>query len=509
MVSDRAESCPKCGYSVSLSMEQKGARQAAEHASTVETGQEEVAGNAPQPRQKRSKKKGLLIAAIVAVMVVGCGVLYASFSNGSDPVTQQIRNVPSVEAKLRNVATAEEARQLVEGTVWEHTVNTDESELGFWVKVEFANGRYRSYYMQPSDEDWTGGGEGRYEIREGKFANTGEKYIAVYWEGRGYRGWPMKYALVLNNFQITVQSAVPDLDVLYSYEPQPTSSGFMKLVDVFEVSRDAAVDGGLPSDTLAVAPEDDDFVVADSVVADSCAVETPESITLYGSMTDANGTYPIELAFEKRGDLLMNCIYTNVDLGGKIRMDGEVAGNDLVFTGRDGNNAFRIVVGRHTLEGYAQDGSKRLQVSLSDNQDAGLSRDRDNYADDYSVQEQSTGGEVYTSAPEPDDRLYTIYEVDAAPEFMDGGQAGLIRYISQNLQYPNSVDKLQGSVVVRFVIERNGDVSDLQITQSLGEAFDREACRVVLTTGGKWRPARKNGNAVRAPSSLPMTFRIN
>ena len=503
MVSTKAERCPKCGYSVSLSMEQEGAgRRTWSHS---ETGRKEFVGNAPQPLQKRGKKKGWVIVAVVAVMVVGCGVLAALFGNGSDdPIAQQTRDIPSVEAELRNVATMQEARQLVEGTVWEHTVNTDESELGFWVKVEFANGRYRSYYMQPSDEGWTAGGEGTYEIREGKFANTGEKYIAVYWEGRGYRGWPMKYILVLNNFQITVQSAVPDLDALYSYEPQPTSSGFMKLVDVFEVSRDTAVDGGLPSDTLAVAPEDDDFVVADS-----CAVETPESITLYGSMTDANGTYPIELAFEKRGDLLMNCIYTNVDLDGKIWMDGEVAGNDLVFTGRDGNNAFRIVVGRHTLEGYAQDGSKRLQVSLSANQDAGLSRDRDNYADDYSVQEQSTGGEVYTSAPEPDDRLYTIYEVDAAPEFMDGGQAGLIRYVSQNIRYPNSGDNAQGSVVVRFVIERNGDVSDLQITQSLGEAFDREACRVVLTTGGKWRSARKNGNAVRTTYSLPITFRIN
>ena len=86
----------------------------------------------------------------------------------------------------------------------------------------------------------------------------------------------------------------------------------------------------LPSDSLAVTTENDNFVVSDS-----CATEALENITLYGSMTDANGTYPIELSFEKSGNTLMNCIYTNVDLGGKIRMDGTVSDNDLIFIGKD------------------------------------------------------------------------------------------------------------------------------------------------------------------------------
>ena len=118
----------------------------------------------------------------------------------------------------------------------------------------------------------------------------------------------------------------------------------------------------LPSDSLAVATKNNDFVVSDS-----CATEALENITLYGSMTDANGTYPIELSFEKGGNTLTNCIYTNVDLGGKIRMDGTISDNDLIFIGKDGNNSFRICVNSHTLKGYAQDGDKRLQVSLSHN----------------------------------------------------------------------------------------------------------------------------------------------
>ncbi len=240
MVSTKAKECPKCGYSVRLSMEQQ-----------EETEKKEAIKNV-QPRQKNSKK-GILIATVV-VVIIGCGVLFALLNETSNPNKQQTNDIPSVEAKLHNVRTIQEAKQLIEGTVWEHTVNTDESELGYWIKVEFANGRYKTFYMNPSDEGWTNGGEGVYEIKEGKFANTGEKYVAVYWEGGGYKGWPMKYTLVLNNFQITVQSAVPDLDALYSYRPQPTSSGFMKLVKVFKVESN--LEEQPLSDSLAVAIED-------------------------------------------------------------------------------------------------------------------------------------------------------------------------------------------------------------------------------------------------------------
>lgn len=115
----------------------------------------------------------------------------------------------------------------------------------------------------------------------------------------------------------------------------------------------------LPSDSLAVTTENDNFVVSDS-----CATEALENITLYGSMTDANGTYPIELAFVKDGANLSECIYTNVDLGGKIKMDGEIVGNEYVFTGKDGMNKFQIQIDGQNYDGFAIDGSKELSVSL-------------------------------------------------------------------------------------------------------------------------------------------------
>ena len=83
-----------------------------------------------------------------------------------------------------------------------------------------------------------------------------------------------------------------------------------------------------------------------------------------GSMTDENGTYPIEIELERKGDAIRNCIYTNVELGGKIRMEGTVINGMLILTGKDGNYVFQINVDLDSLEGVATDGPKTLSVSL-------------------------------------------------------------------------------------------------------------------------------------------------
>ena len=94
MVSDRAEKCPKCGYSVRLSMEQEQekAKQPIEIHPTMETEKNEVVNNEPQFQQK-SKKKGILIAVIVA-LIIGCGVSYALYINNNSSSNNQPQNKP-------------------------------------------------------------------------------------------------------------------------------------------------------------------------------------------------------------------------------------------------------------------------------------------------------------------------------------------------------------------------------------------------------------------------------
>mgnify|MGYP001652288496 CR=1 FL=1 len=137
------------------------------------------------------------------------------------------------------------------------------------------------------------------------------------------------------------------------------SSSIVQSQDTTAIVNTEIKQDELPSGSLVVATENDNFVVSDS-----CAIEVLENITLCGSMTDANGTYPIELAFVKDGDNLSECIYTNVDLGGKIKMDGEIVGNEYVFTGKDGMNKFQIQIDGQNYDGFAIDGSKELSVSL-------------------------------------------------------------------------------------------------------------------------------------------------
>ena len=100
MVSTKAEKCPKCGYSVRLSMEQQEeTKQSVEpHTTTLNTSKEEVANDNPQPQQ-RGSKKGIIIA-IVVVVIIGCGVLFAllNSNNGSNGQQQDTTAIADTEA---------------------------------------------------------------------------------------------------------------------------------------------------------------------------------------------------------------------------------------------------------------------------------------------------------------------------------------------------------------------------------------------------------------------------
>jgi len=82
----------------------------------------------------------------------------------------------------------------------------------------------------------------------------------------------------------------------------------------------------------------------------------------------------------------------------------------------------------------------------------------------------------------------------------------IIAVIDDNLQYPQQARDIQGTVRVEFIIEKNGNVSDVKINKSLDETLDKEACRIVEATNGKWYPAQKDGKAVRMKYILPIRF---
>lgn len=89
------------------------------------------------------------------------------------------------------------------------------------------------------------------------------------------------------------------------------------------------------------------------------------------------------------------------------------------------------------------------------------------------------------------------------------GYANLYTYFSNNLVYPKEAikDSIQGLITLSFVIDIDGRAKKIEIKQSLGELFDKEAIRLVANMP-LWKPAMLNGNVVSSQISLPITFQI-
>ena len=129
---------------------------------------------------------------------------------------------------------------------------------------------------------------------------------------------------------------------------------------------------------------------------------------------------------------------------------------------------------------------------------------------------------------------------DKLPEF-EGGQEQLMKLLQANVRYPETAQSMgvQGRIVVEFIVEKDGSVSDVKvckkdITPSLEsatvityadeedkpkpteeelrkatKALEEETIRVARLTSGKWTPGEQDGQKVRVKFSLPLTFRLN
>ena len=187
-------------------------------------------------------------------------------------------------------------------------------------------------------------------------------------EGKRKRRNPWWIVLLLALAVIAVGGAAAYY-LLYGPSRTPTYDIY-KFDDSHLTSDAPAADDYAAND--ATVPHADDATTADDEAASPYtddATTTGDAWTsehYSGSMTDENGTYPIEIALERKGDAIRNCIYTNVELGGKIRMEGTVINGMLILTGKDGNYVFQINVDLDSLEGVATDGPKTLSVSLED-----------------------------------------------------------------------------------------------------------------------------------------------
>ena len=102
-----------------------------------------------------------------------------------------------------------------------------------------------------------------------------------------------------------------------------------------------------------------------------------------------------------------------------------------------------------------------------------------------------------------------VYDcVEQMPSF-PGGTQKLKEFIEENLRYPKELEEtcVQGRVIVRFIVERNGKLSNVKVVKSVHPALDKEALRIVKLMP-RWIPGRQNGITVRVKCYIPIIFRL-
>ncbi len=91
-----------------------------------------------------------------------------------------------------------------------------------------------------------------------------------------------------------------------------------------------------------------------------------------------------------------------------------------------------------------------------------------------------------------------------------GGMDGWIKHMTENLKYPQAARdaKIEGMVVLTFIVKEDGSVSDVEILRGIGAGCDEEGKRVVEISP-KWTPGKIAGKAVNTRMTLPINFKLS
>ena len=98
--------------------------------------------------------------------------------------------------------------------------------------------------------------------------------------------------------------------------------------------------------------------------------------------------------------------------------------------------------------------------------------------------------------------------VEQMPTF-PGGQMELMKFIAENVRYPKEAEEKgkQGRVVLTFIVEKDGSVSNIDVAKKVCDELDAEAVRVVSSMP-KWTSGKQNGRNVRVKYTIPVTFKL-
>lgn len=102
-----------------------------------------------------------------------------------------------------------------------------------------------------------------------------------------------------------------------------------------------------------------------------------------------------------------------------------------------------------------------------------------------------------------------VFEVvEKMPEY-PGGQVALFEYLSKNVKYPADAkkQKIEGRVLVSFVVNTDGSITDIEVMKKAFPSLDAEGVRVISGMP-KWTPGEQKGQKVRVHYTVPIVFHL-
>ena len=102
-----------------------------------------------------------------------------------------------------------------------------------------------------------------------------------------------------------------------------------------------------------------------------------------------------------------------------------------------------------------------------------------------------------------------IYNIVEEPASFPGGMANCLKFLSENVKYPEDCKKegIQGRVIAQFIIDKDGSIKDVKIVRGVHPSLDKESIRVIESMP-KWTPGKVKGEPVKCQYTLPIAFKI-
>ena len=118
----------------------------------------------------------------------------------------------------------------------------------------------------------------------------------------------------------------------------------------------------------------------------------------------------------------------------------------------------------------------------------------------------STASAQKTVVSQKNEKVFDI--VEQMPEYPGGAQA-LMEYLKDSIKYPEDAQKqkVEGRVLVKFVVETDGSISDVEVVKHAFPSLDTEAVRIIQGMPN-WTPGKQKGQAVRVKFVAPINFSL-